>query len=153
MLSAASFEDLEENDRGRLVMPCGTGKSVVSLWIAERFAGRWRASALSRAVYCVDEPDDARVGGNSATPTSRTATSGCALTPAPDISAEDAAAGGTGHACHDRPAADRFAVRGHQDSAAMTVVFCTYQSLSLIADAQAEGGLVWRRPGVRLGAV
>lgn len=28
-----------DNDRGKLVLPCGTGKSVVSLWIAEHVAG------------------------------------------------------------------------------------------------------------------
>ena len=29
-----------ESDRGKLILPCGTGKSVVALWIAERLAGR-----------------------------------------------------------------------------------------------------------------
>ena len=28
-----------ERDRGKLILPCGTGKSVVALWIAERLAG------------------------------------------------------------------------------------------------------------------
>ena len=28
-----------ESDRGKLIMPCGTGKSVTSMWIAERQAG------------------------------------------------------------------------------------------------------------------
>ena len=29
-----------EHDRGKLILPCGTGKSLVALWIAERLAGR-----------------------------------------------------------------------------------------------------------------
>ncbi len=29
-----------ENDRGKLILPCGTGKSVVALWIAEHLVGR-----------------------------------------------------------------------------------------------------------------
>lgn len=30
----------ESTDRGKLILPCGTGKSVVSLWIAEKKVGR-----------------------------------------------------------------------------------------------------------------
>ncbi len=36
---ARVLDGFASHDRGRLVLPCGTGKSVVSLWIAERLAG------------------------------------------------------------------------------------------------------------------
>ena len=31
-----SIEGLEQNDRGQLILPCGTGKTLISLWIHER---------------------------------------------------------------------------------------------------------------------
>ena len=36
----AVAEGFEEHDRGRVVLPCGTGKSVVALWAAEGIAGK-----------------------------------------------------------------------------------------------------------------
>ena len=138
------LEDLEENDRGRLVMPCGTGKSVVSLWIAERFAG-----GGGRVLYLV--PSIALMNQTMRE---------WAAQRDPDIPhryigvCSDTRAG---HTAEDAPLAElampvttdpqrivsQLAV---SDSAAMTVVFCTYQSLSLIADAQAEGGLIGTAP-------
>ena len=138
------LEGLGENDRGRLVMPCGTGKSVVSLWIAERFAG-----CGGRVLYLV--PSIALMNQTMRE---------WAAQRDPDIPhryigvCSDTRAG---HTAEDAPLAElampvttdpqriasQFAV---SDSAAMTVVFCTYQSLSLIADAQAEGGLFGAAP-------
>ena len=134
----------EEHGRGRLVMPCGTGKSVVSLWIAERFVGRG-----GRVLYLV--PSIALMNQTMRE---------WAQQRDPDIPhryigvCSDTRAG---HIAEDVPLVElampvttdpqRIASQlAEQDSAAMIVVFCTYQSLSLIADAQAEGGLFGPAP-------
>ena len=36
----AVVKGLDDHQRGKLILPCGTGKSVVSLWAAEKIAGR-----------------------------------------------------------------------------------------------------------------
>ena len=128
---------LAEHDRGRLVLPCGTGKSVVSLWIAERFAG-----AGGRVMYLV--PSIALMNQTMRE---------WARQRHPDMPhryigvCSDTRAG---HTAEDAPLAElampvttdpqRIAEQlTAAESEAMTVVFCTYQSLSLIADAQSEG--------------
>ncbi len=133
---AKVVEGFEEHDRGRLVLPCGTGKSVVSLWIAEQFAG-----AGGRVLYLV--PSIALMNQTMRE---------WAQQRHPDIPhryigvCSDTRAG---HAAEDAPLVElampvttdphrieeQLAVATAE---AMTVVFCTYQSLSLIADAQAE---------------
>ena len=44
----AVAEGFEDHDRGKLILPCGTGKSVVALWVAETVAGKGR-----RVLYVV----------------------------------------------------------------------------------------------------
>ena len=135
---------LKEQDRGRLVLPCGTGKSVVSLWIAERLVGRG-----GRVLYLV--PSIALMNQTMRE---------WAQQRDPDIPhryigvCSDTRAG---HTAEDAPLVelampvttdpDRIAYQlDVEDSSLMTVVFCTYQSLSLIADAQAEGNLFGAAP-------
>ena len=134
---AKVVEGLAADDRGRLVLPCGTGKSVVSLWIAEEQAG-----VGGRVLYLV--PSIALMNQTMRE---------WARQRHPDIAhryigvCSDTRAG---HAAEDAPLAElampvttdpgRIASQlAVTDSTAMTVVFCTYQSLSLIADAQAGG--------------
>ena len=138
------LEGLQEHDRGRLVLPCGTGKSVVSLWIAERFAGTG-----GRVLYLV--PSIALMNQTMRE---------WARQRHPDVPhryigvCSDTRAG---HTAEDAPLVElampvttdpqRIAEQlGLAESEAMTVVFCTYQSLSLIADAQSEGGLFGAAP-------
>lgn len=133
------LEGFREHDRGRLVLPCGTGKSVVSLWIAEQLAGRG-----GRVLYLV--PSIALMNQTMRE---------WAQQRDPDLVhrylgiCSDTRAG---HAAEDTPLAelampvttdpDRIASQlSVDDPSSMTVVFCTYQSLSLVADAQAGGGL------------
>ena len=148
---AKVLSGFEEHDRGRLVLPCGTGKSVVSLWIAEKLVGRG-----GRVLYLV--PSIALMNQTMRE---------WAQQRDPEIPhryigvCSDTRAG---HTAEDAPLAelampvttdpDRIAYQlDVEDSSSMTVVFCTYQSLSLIADAQAEGSLFGSAPEFDLGAV
>ncbi len=49
----------ETYDRGQLILPCGTGKTAVTLWIAERIVGEGGWVAVPGAVHCPDGADDA----------------------------------------------------------------------------------------------
>ena len=141
---ARVLSGFEEHNRGRLVLPCGTGKSVVSLWIAEKLVGHG-----GRVLYLV--PSIALMNQTMRE---------WAQQRDPDIShryigvCSDTRAG---HTAEDAPLAelampvttdpDRIVTElAVDDSSSMTVVFCTYQSLSLIADAQADGGLFGSAP-------
>ena len=127
---------LEANDRGKLVMACGTGKTYTALLAAEEIAGRggrvlfaapsislvaqalreWTADA-SMPIRAFAVCSDARVGrgdGDGARPYDLP----IPATTDPARLAEAAAA--------DRPDA-------------LTVVFSTYQSMGVIRDAQAAG--------------
>ena len=127
---------LEANDRGKLVMACGTGKTYTALLAAEEIAGRggrvlfaapsislvaqalreWTADA-SMPIRTFAVCSDARVGrgdGDGARPYDLP----IPATTDPARLAEAAAA--------DRPDA-------------LTVVFSTYQSMGVVRDAQAAG--------------
>ena len=51
-----------DHSRGRLIMPCGTGKSLVAMWGAEENVPDGGDSAVPGPVDRVDGPDDAGVG-------------------------------------------------------------------------------------------
>ncbi|MDE0268082.1 MAG: DEAD/DEAH box helicase family protein, partial [Acidimicrobiaceae bacterium] len=132
-------EGLADNDRGRLVLPCGTGKSVVSLWIAEKMVGLG-----GRVLYLV--PSIALMNQTMRE---------WARQRNPDIEhryigvCSDTKAGNTDE---DAPLSElampvttdpsRISQQLNvEDPDSMLVVFCTYQSLSLIADAQSNKNL------------
>ncbi|MCY4622410.1 MAG: DEAD/DEAH box helicase family protein [bacterium] len=129
----AIAEGLEEHRRGKLILPCGTGKSVVALWAAERLVGvggrvlyvvpsisllgqtmrEWATQRRIRHRYigvCSDStagkagPEDANLSELSIPVTT-----------------------------DSEAVADALGQDGSQE---MTVVFCTYQSLGVIAEAQ-----------------
>ena len=135
------LEEFTDHDRGKLVMACGTGKTFTSLRLAERQVGAGGSvlflvpsiSLLSQTVrewatesevplrmlaVCSDAKSTRRSDANE------------------DISAVDVAL----------PATTNLAVlterwsRAMADTDAMTVVFSTYQSLDVVADAQKAGG-------------
>ena len=124
----------ESTDRGQLILPCGTGKSVVSLWIAEGVVG-----SGGRVLYLV--PSIALMGQTMRE---------WARQRSPDIPhryigiCSDIRAG---HASEDVDlselampvSTDPSRIRQqleHSSDHEMTVVFCTYQSLPLISEAQ-----------------
>ncbi|MCY3786714.1 MAG: DEAD/DEAH box helicase family protein [bacterium] len=127
----------ERHDRGRLILPCGTGKSVVALWIAERMAGRGR-----RVLYLV--PSIALMGQTMRHWARRRH---------PDIDhryigiCSDTKAGKTAEDAHLAELAMPVTTDPEQISGqlsldhpeAMAVVFCTYQSLPLVTGAQRDG--------------
>ncbi len=127
--------------RGQMVLPCGTGKSVVALWAAEKLAGKG-----GRVLYVV--PSIALMGqtmrewaaqksfrhrylGVCSDPTSgRRSAKKADL--ADDLT--ELAMPVTTDTARLGPELDRLA-----DPDAMAVVFCTYQSLPKIAEIQSQG--------------
>ena len=135
----AAFDDVlagfREHDRGKLVMACGTGKTFAALRIAEEVAGvggrvlylvpsislfaqSMREWATQKAIphRYVGICSDTRAGRND----------------------EDASLQELEIPVTTDPAAISLALREAR-SDAMTVIFCTYQSLAIVAQAQ-DGG-------------
>ena len=129
-----------DHDRGKLIMACGTGKTFTSLKLAEETVGaggkvlflvpsisllsqtvrEWVANAdlpLRPLAVCSDPKSTARKTGNDAFE---------------DISVTDLALPATTNV---KVLKDRFA-DAEADRTAMTVVFATYQSIDIVAQAQ-----------------
>ncbi len=130
----AVVSGLAERDRGKLILPCGTGKSAVALWIAEQMAGaggsvlylvpsialmgqtmrEWAAQRDPQIPHrYIGVCSDTRAGRNDED--ADIAELAMPVTTDPERVAEALAGAGPG---------------------AMTVVFCTYQSLEVIEQAQ-----------------
>ena len=125
----------ETQDRGQLILPCGTGKTAVTLWIAERMVGlggrvlylipsislmaqtmrEWSAQKRLPLRY-VGICSDTRAGRND----------------------EDASLLELDIPVTTDPAQIQAGLAAARPEA-MTAVFCTYQSLPLVAEAQATG--------------
>jgi len=140
--------EFAEHDRGRLVLPCGTGKSVVSLWVAEQMAGiGGRVLYLVPSIALMNQT--MREWASQRDPAIPHRYIGvCSDTRA-------------GHTAEDAPLVELAmpvttdperitAQLTATDTTAMTVVFCTYQSLSLIADAQSDASLFGPAPAFDL---
>ena len=134
---------LAEHDRGKLVMACGTGKTFTSLRIAEDLVGEGGSvlflvpsiqlmSQSLREWMANRETDirpfavcsDVRVGRKASDEG--------------DLSTIDL----TEPATTDAPALARRMASGRRAKPRMTVVFATYQSIEVVAKAQAELGLM-----------
>ena len=130
----AVADGLAAADRGRLLMPCGTGKSVVALWAAERLSGKaGRVLYLVPSIALMDQTmrewagqramphrylgvcSDIKVGRRADDP---------------DVSVSELAMPVTTDAAK---IASELKVEAPE---AMTTVFCTYQSLDKVALAQ-----------------
>ena len=134
---------LQAADRGKLIMACGTGKTLTSLRIAEELAGEGSRVLLlvpSLALMAQTVPEwcaDARL--------SITAFAACSDTQvgkrrrsAVDVAEIEV----TDLAFPATTKADRLAAAvAASDGNSMRVIFATYQSISVIAAAQAEHGL------------
>ncbi|MEU5875594.1 type ISP restriction/modification enzyme [Glycomyces sp. NPDC047369] len=140
----AVLAGFETHDRGRLTMACGTGKTLTSLKIAERLASA-HEDPISVLVLV---PSIALL---SQTLREWVTEAEAALRPFavcsdPKVSKQSKQSDSGDQAVHDLalPAttnavklADR--IRGGDYGPGMTAVFCTYQSLPVIAEAQASG--------------
>ena len=126
-----------EHDRGKLVLPCGTGKSVVALWVAERVAGRG-----GRVLYLV--PSIALMGqtmrewARQRNPEIPHRYIGVCSDVKAGRNTEDADLAELAMPVTTDPSRiSAQLAETHTD--AMMVVFSTYQSLPLVAEAQAVG--------------
>ena len=128
-------EGFADHDRGQLILPCGTGKTVVTLWIAERLVGKG-----GRVLYLVPS-----IALMAQTMREWSAQKGlplrylgiCSDTRA-GRNDEDASLLELDYPVTTDPARIQVGLT-QERPAALTVVFCTYQSLPLVADAQAAG--------------
>ena len=131
----AVCEGLETHDRGQLILPCGTGKTVVTLWIAERMVGlggrvlylvpsialmaqtmrEWSAQRRLSLRY-MGICSDTRAGRND----------------------EDASLLELDYPVTTDPDQIQQGLQMERPEA-LTAVFCTYQSLALVEAAQAAG--------------
>lgn len=129
----ARFED---HERGKLILPCGTGKSVVALWAAERIVGEG-----GRVLYVV--PSISLMGQTMREWATQRRTDQryigvCSDSSAGKTGPEDANLTELSIPVTTDPQAIRQAL-GEDSPDKMTVVFSTYQSLQILADAQADG--------------
>ena len=58
--------EFKNRERGKLILPCGTGKSVVGVVGGGTDGGRGRTSVVCDAFHLVDGSDHARVGHSAA---------------------------------------------------------------------------------------
>ena len=127
----------ESGDRGTLILPCGTGKSVVSLWIAERIVGLG-----GKVLYLV--PSIALMGqtmrewARQRNPDIPHRYIGICSDVRAGRASEDADLSELAMPVSTDP--ERISQQlGHSSNHEMTVVFCTYQSLPLVSEAQSAG--------------
>ena len=131
----AVCEGLKTHDRGQLILPCGTGKTAVTLWITERMVGlggrvlylvpsialmaqtmrEWSAQRRLSLRY-MGICSDTRAGRND----------------------EDASLLELDYPVTTDPDQIQQGLQMERPEA-LTAVFCTYQSLSLVEAAQATG--------------
>ena len=139
----ATVTGFHEHDRGKLVMACGTGKTFTSLRLAEQYVGaggtvlflvpsisllsqtlrEWSVEAevpLRPLAVCSDRKSTARSKNTDE-----------------DIATVDLAL----PASTNVPLVATRLKDAHDDVAAMTVVFSTYQSIDVVARAQQESGI------------
>ena len=128
--------EFKNRERGKLILPCGTGKSVVALWAAERIVGEG-----GRVLYVM--PSISLMGQTMREWATQRQTEQRYIGVCSDSSAgkggpEDANLTELSIPVTTNPEAISEALK--EDSPdKMTVVFSTYQSLQVIADAQADG--------------
>ena len=133
---AKIVEGFAEGRRGKLILPCGTGKSVVALWAAERLVGEG-----GRVLYVV--PSISLLGQTMREWATQRRTlqryiGVCSDSSAARRSSEDANLTELSIPVTTDPEAVADAL-GQDAAGVMTVVFCTYQSLPVIAKAQDRG--------------
>ncbi len=128
-------EGLADHDRGQLILPCGTGKTAVTLWIAERMVGLG-----GRVLYLV--PSIALMAQTmrewSAQKTLRLRYVGICSDTRAGRDDEDASLLELDYPVTTDPVKIQAGLTKERPEA-LTVVFCTYQSLPLVVNAQAGG--------------
>ena len=126
----------KNHKRGKLILPCGTGKSVVALWAAEQMVGEG-----GRVLYVM--PSISLMGQTmrewaTQRQTGQRYIGVCSDSSAGKSSPEDANLTELSIPVTTNPEVITSALKEHTPNT-MTVVFSTYHSLPVIAQAQAEG--------------
>ena len=135
----AVLSGLAQHDRGKLIMACGTGKTLTSQRIAERYAGKGGSvlvlvpsiSLLNQSVLAWNYDSDENLPMKSYAVCSDK-TVGRKDYPDEDMNLSDLVIPPTTDA-------ESLITSYTPDSEAMSVIFSTYQSLQVIHDAQALG--------------
>ena len=131
----AVIEGFKTTDRGKMIMACGTGKTFTALKIAEKIAG-----AGGRVLYIV--PSIALLSQAMREWSEQRAIPHSYIGICSDTSAghtdEDASIMELKIPVTTHPT-EIFRALQHTDAEKMSVVFCTYQSLSLIEEVQNTG--------------
>ena len=128
--------EFKNRERGKLILPCGTGKSVVALWAAEQMVGEG-----GRVLYVM--PSISLMGQTmrewaTQRQTEQRYIGVCSDSSAGKSSPEDANLTELSIPVTTTPEVIASALKEHTPNT-MTVVFSTYHSLPVIAQAQAEG--------------
>lgn len=136
------LEGLQDADRGKLIMACGTGKTFTALKIAEAMAGKGGRVLFLVPSLALMQQSVREWSIDSETPLRSFAVCSDAQVgirrsreDSADIDAHDLAIPATTHG------ARLSATAGRNDPEAMTVVFSTYQSLPAVSAAQKVHGL------------
>ena len=129
-------DGFRKHERGKLILPCGTGKSVVALWTAEDLIGEG-----GRVLYVV--PSISLMGQTmrewaTHRQTDQRYIGVCSDSSAGRRGSEDANLTELSIPVTTNPEAINEALMAETPDK-MTVVFSTYQSLQVIADAQSDG--------------
>ncbi|MYC64655.1 MAG: DEAD/DEAH box helicase [Caldilineaceae bacterium SB0661_bin_34] len=128
-------EGFATHDRGQLILPCGTGKTAVTLWIAERLVGKG-----GHVLYLV--PSIALMAQTMREWSEQKRLSLRYLGICSDTRAgrndEDTSLLELDYPVTTDPEKIQVGL-GQERPEALTVVFCTYQSLPLVAAAQIKG--------------
>ena len=132
---AKVLDGFQEHDRGQLVLPCGTGKTAVALWIAEKQVG-----VGGRVLYLIPSislmaQTMREWSGQKSLPLRYVGI--CSDTRA-GRSDEDASLLELDYPVTTAPEQIQEALETDRPEA-LTVVFCTYQSLPRVEAAQAKG--------------
>lgn len=140
---SAAITKFVENDRGKLIMACGTGKTFTSLRLAEELVGSGGSvlflvpsiSLLSQTLreWAVEAEVPLRP---LAVCSDRKSTKRSANADNEDIATVDLALPATTNV----PLLAMRLRKAEADTTAMTVVFSTYQSIDVVAQAQREAG-------------
>lgn len=144
------FKGFEQSDRGTLVMACGTGKTFTSLRIAERLANELGGSA--RVLFMVPSlslmsqtlrewASECSIGFEAWSVCSDTKVNRKRVTnnDIADMAVVDLKTPPT-----TDPRKLATSLHQHGDDDGLQVVFATYQSIDVVAQAQVLGGSSWR---------
>lgn len=142
LTEAASYFSDTENSRGKLIMPCGTGKSLTSYWIAEALNAQSILVAVP-SLALIRQSLDVWTRESIANKRDIDWICVCSDETVSDIERDDAVVltQDLGIRVHTNP--DEIAEWLKENSDGNRVVFSTYQSGKVIAEAASKAGIIF----------